>query len=389
MHLGAQERAAVEDVVGEAIVDEALVWDRAHVVRVRTAGGGSFVVKRPRAADDADARTGLLQERVGLQLLGGMPGSPAPRLVGVGTGDGAEVLVLEDLPPGPSVADALLGRDRDLAETAVVALAEALADVAAWTRGRDDEHRRLRAEAGLDSDRPHRWAELTSRGVAGLTEAATELGAAVTDGLEDEAAAVVERLTGPGWWRGYVHGDACPDNAALVDGRLRLFDYEHAGFASVVLDASYVVAPFPTCWCFARIPADLSARAESAYRRRLVAGGVPEAGDDGAWNDALAAALASWVLARGPVLGRALGEEDRVWGTSRMQARLFQWMDAFLAVPADPFPAVRALIADVRTRLGARWPDVVLADYPALPTPGDHPTVEPPEWWTPWDAAAG
>ena len=39
-------------------------------------------------------------------------------------------------------------------------------------------------------------------------------------------------------YRGLVHGDACPDNVRFLDGRCRIFDFEHSGWGAVALDAS-------------------------------------------------------------------------------------------------------------------------------------------------------
>ena len=53
-----------------------------------------------------------------------------------------------------------------------------------------------------------------------------------------------------------VHGDACPDNVhRLADGVCRIFDFETSGWGAVALDAAYLLAPFPSCWCFASLPA--------------------------------------------------------------------------------------------------------------------------------------
>lgn len=386
--LSDHERRAVEIVLdGDPVVDDELVWGRGHVVRVRTGSGRAAIVKRPRTDQGDDGRRGYLHERVGLELLSAMPVSPAPQLLGASgdDGDAVEVLVMEELPPGPSVAHALLDDDRSAAEEAVVALARTLASVHAWSADREDRHRAIRRRLDLDPDVTQRWSALIDdERLASFRRAAEALGAQVHAAFEDDAAAVVAALQAPGWWRGYVHGDPCPDNTSLVAGRAHLFDYEHGAYGSVLLDASYLVAPFPTCWCFGRVPPDLSARAVDEYRR-VLATARPEAADDDAWHAALSPALASWVLARGQVIER-VAIEDGAWGTVGLRPRLVQWLDAFLAVPADPFPAVRATLADLRRRLDAAWPDALEAvpHYPSFKTPGDlvGPVACPPDWWT-------
>lgn len=291
--LSPAERSEVSRIVGAPIVNEAIVWDRPQVVRVETATD-RFIAKRPwregTADPPAESRVVHRAERAALELLSSMPDSPAPALIGAS--DEIDVLVMEHLPPAPSVADALLGDDGEAAGAAVVGLAETLARVHAWTADREPEYQTIRRRLDL-SPESQRWTDVTDVGIEQFRQTAAALGVDTTPAFEAEARQVVQQLRAPGWWRGLVHGDPCPDNTSVVDGQVRLFDFEHTNFGSVLLDASYVVAPFPTCWCFARIPAKLGARALAEYRRGL-ATVHPEAADDETWRDALTVALSSW-----------------------------------------------------------------------------------------------
>jgi hypothetical protein len=82
-----------------------------------------------------------------------------------------------------------------------------------------------------------------------------------------------------------------------------------SSWGPVVLDAAYPLAPFPSCWCFANLPADVTGPAVDAYRARLAAADI-DLGPD--WGAATAAALAAWIIARGQGLAMVL-EEDREW----------------------------------------------------------------------------
>ena len=77
---------------------------------------------------------------------------------------------------------------------------------------------------------------------------------------------------------GLVHGEPCPDNVRFLEGRCRIFDFETSGWGAVALDAAYLLAPFPSCWCFGRLPASVAAPAMSAYaavaRRRASDSGL-------------------------------------------------------------------------------------------------------------------
>ena len=369
--LSGEERERVEVVVGARVDSMEAVSDRAHVVRVGLVGGGTAIVKRPREVATGpgsqgvdDLRSLFLAERAGLELLGAMPGSPAPGLLGVD--DTADLLVMEDLPPGPSVADLLLGDDPTAADEGVVELARTLARVHGWSIGRESEYQAIRARVGLPVGAPQRWTNTAAGGIDALRAVAQAVGVNVPAAFEDECLELVAKLAAGGWSRGYVHGDPCPDNTLVAEGRLRLIDYEHGNYASVLLDASYLVAPFPTCWCFGRLPEGLSARALATYRTELAAF-VPTAGDDGAWTEALLVTLASWILARGRVITKAV-ENDGEWGTTTMRPRLLQWTDSFLSLSdsGSILPATRSVITDLRKVLGDAWPDASTIGFPAF-----------------------
>ena len=364
--------AIVARLAGAVVTASDVVWERPHVVRATLDDGRTVIVKRPR--DDADLRRSFERERAVLELLGGVPDSPAPAFVGA---DG-DVVVMEDLPAGRSLAELLLGDDQEGARDGVVAFAVALGRLHASTV--DLEHRFTASPSQPG------WATLVDEGIEGVLTLASrfapDLEAAM---LSAEARAVGEELRADGWWRTLVHGDPCPDNTRIEDGpagRFRLFDFETSAYGSCLLDASYLLAPFPTCWCFGRIPDELGAEALAAYR--AVFGTVrPQALDDAAWDSALAAALASWFVARGNVIVGLL-DGDREWGTTTVRVRVRQWLHAFLAVArrADRFPVLGDLAAVLADRLASAWPEAILGDYPALPT-GAATVVVTPSWWRP------
>ena len=96
------------------------------------------------------------------------------------------------------------------------------------------------------------WPDAVARGKDAFLGAAVSLGlAAAAAGTEIGQLSLLLNETG---YHGLVHGDACPDNVRFLDGRCRIFDFEHSGWGTVVLDASYLLAPFPSCWCFGRLP---------------------------------------------------------------------------------------------------------------------------------------
>jgi hypothetical protein len=192
----------------------------------------------------------------------------------------------------------------------------------------------------------------------------------------DELGALLN-ATGP---LALVHGDACPDNVRIVDGSCRIFDFEISGWGPVAFDAAHLLAPFPTCWCFARLPAEVAGPAVEAYRARVAAAGI----DTGpGWDAAMAAAVIGWIVIRGDIVTRLL-DKDPEWGTTTMRPRLLAWLRSFIqaAGRAGALPRLHTLARGLDDELSRRWPGTVIPDYPALARPGSAP-IQVPDWWSP------
>ena len=336
------------------------IWDRSHVVRLHLATGRSAVMKKRANKDSFEV------ELAALQYLNEMPEPVAPRLLGADADAG--ILLIEDLGPGASLADSLLTGDRSRVRADLVSYAEALGSMHAWSMGRPRDPR-----LGTPS-----WPDAVARGKDAFLGAAVSLGlGAAGAGTEIDQLSFLLNDTG---YHGLVHGDACPDNVRFLDGRCRIFDFEHSGWGAVVLDASFLLAPFPSCWCFGRLPASVAAPAMSAYRGRLQAAGI----DLGrSWDVAMTAALGAWIVAWGTAIAKVL-EEDDEWGTTTMRPRLLTWLRSFTSAAgrSGVLPGLRVLAGGLHERLSARWPDAVIADYPALARPGGA-QVQVPDFWQP------
>jgi Phosphotransferase enzyme family len=336
------------------------IWNRSHVIRLYLAADRSVVLKKQAGNDSFGV------ELAALEYLNGMPEPVAPRLLGADAGAG--ILLMEDLGPGPSLADSLLTGDRSRVRADLVSYAEALGSMHAWSIGEP-------GDPGLGAPP---WPGVAARDKDAFIGAAVSLGlAAAGAGTEIDQLPVILNETG---YRGLVHGDVCPDNVRFAEGRCRIFDFEHSGWGAVVLDASYLLAPFPSCWCFGRLPASVAAPAMSAYRGRLETAGI----DLGpSWDVAMTAALGTWILAWGSEIARLL-EKDNEWGTTTMRPRLLTWLRSFTSAAdrSGALPRLRVLADDLHEQLSARWPEAVIADYPALARPGAA-RVQVPDFWQP------
>ncbi len=331
-----------------------------------------------------------------LEYLNAMPVPVAPRLLGADAEAG--IVLMEDLGPGPSLADSLLTGEPGRAQADLIAYARALGKLHAWSGSRGAELAALRARYAPGAALAPAWVGAIERGRAAFLGVAAELGLA-TEGVDDEISGLGALMSGPGLsgsgpggsglggsglggpgYLGLVHGDACPDNVRLVGGDCRIFDFETSGWGPVVLDAAYLLAPFLSCWCFGALPADVAAPAMDAYRVQAGTAGL-ELGPD--WDAAMAAAVAGWIIARGPVMTGAL-EDDRPWGTTTIRPRLLAWLGSFAdaAGQAGVLPRLRTLAAGLDEVLSRRWPRVRVPEYPALARPGAR-LVQVPDWWRP------
>ena len=352
------------------------VPDRDHVFRLRLPGGRSAVLKRRDERERHGTADGFGIELATLEYLNAMPAPVAPRLLGADPEAG--VMLMEDLGRGPSLADSLLAGTRDQAEADLVAYARALGRLHAWSMSRPDGLTRLRAEYAPGAPPGPAWAGAIGRGRDAFLSAVGGLGL-ITDGVEDELAGLDAMMAGAGYL-GLVHSDPCPDNVRLRGGECRIFDFETSGWGPVVLDAAYLVAPFPSCWCFGTLPDEMATAGLAAYRAELAAAGIALGPD---WPAALAAAVAGWIVARGPALATAMDADQR-WGTTGMRPRLLAWLRGFgrAAAPAGVLPRLRALAAALHEELSARWGSPDGPEYPAFAGPDAAP-MQLPGWWQP------
>jgi aminoglycoside/choline kinase family phosphotransferase len=346
------------------------IWDRHHIVRLHLADDNhddrSVVLKRRREENFGDRARGFDAEVSALEFLNAMEPAVAPRLFGVDLVAG--ILIMEDLGPGSSLADSLLARDRQRAQADLVSYARAVATMHAWSVSRSREYAEIRSRHDRSAQSPTDpdWIGAIARGKAPFLAVSAQLGLP-TAGLDDEIDALGPLMSSSGLV-GLVHSDLCPDNTHMVGGDCRLIDFETSGWGPIALDVAYLLAPFPSCWCFASLPSTAADPALRAYRDQATKAGI-DLGPD--WETALAAALAGSVVGRGQGIGRAL-DEDGEWGTSTMRPRLLTWLNSFIeaASRTGALPRLRAVAEAMHERLRDRWPGVVVPDYPALARPG-------------------
>ena len=242
--LSAAETSVAESLLAEAwgktvaVRSAETIWGRSHIMRLRLADtGGSVVLKRRRSENFGGRVRGFAAELATLEFLNAEETGVAPRLIGAS----ADLLLMEDLGPGSSLAHALLDRDRDRAEADLAAYARALATMHAWSMGRADSFSSVRARRAPSVPAGPEWPDRVAEGKQPLLEVAVRLGLSV-----EGAAAEIDSLDGLMHGSGYtglVHGDPCPDNTHIAGGSCRIFDFETAGWGPKRASAAAVARP--------------------------------------------------------------------------------------------------------------------------------------------------
>jgi hypothetical protein len=308
-----------------------------RIVRCTADDGSTVVVKMRRPLHDPRRRDGFRREFAALLLLAELGSDAGPRLLA--TDDSAGLLVLEDLGTGPALEDLLIGADAQAATHGFEALAAAVGRMHAVTTGHAEGIGRWRFDVG------EHWAEIggfTDTGDAGVAE-------------------VLEILrSGP---VALSNGDLAPQNCRLIGGRMRLLDFEDAAGLHPLLDAAHFRLPFYGGPCWGRIPAEVGARVEVAYRE---AAGWR---NDRAYADGMAAATAAWAVVRLVRLPKLLAADaPHPMGFSR-RGQLLDTLQVAVdaAEQAGALPRLAAWFAGMIRLLRDRWPGLPPAQavYPA------------------------
>ncbi len=350
---------------------------RTTVYRCTTEAGATYIVKQsPHYSADSlmnwDAAPwaikGFFNDWIGSEFLSGLPMEAliSPRFYG---GDAqAGFFVLEDLGEHRGLTDHLLHGDAASAEDGLARFGTCLGQLHTLTAGKVGEFEALYQER-LPGARPFAMElEGLEQGIEKTREIRATLGMQVRGSIDAEIHAIVETVSQPGSFLTYIHSDPCPDNQFDLGERFLLFDFETGHFGHALIDAVYPRMIWQTCWCANRLPGDVVRRWERRYRDELVKG-VPEAGDDAVWNEALMRVCGlklfmtlNWHLAE------AL-ENERNWGIATIRQRVLARLEAFItsSEELDRLPALRGLAETVLPILAARWPEVSpLPLYPAF-----------------------
>jgi len=309
----------------------------------------------------------LLCDWLGAELLSLVSGHHAARFLGGDREHG--LVILEDLGEHRiHLKSTLLGADESEATRALELLMRRLAGMHGETSrelGRYDQL--LRALTRAEQPRPLRYfgqdsAEKLAAFLRGLEP--------LTDELEGALHAAIDAVAARGPFAALIQGDPCLENALLDGADLKLIDFELGRPAHALLDAVYVLSPFPTCSCTGLLPREVSLHLLEQYRLEL-AKHVPAAAHVSTFNAEVLRACEAWLVYRlGWLLPEAWHETDqRVWERGTTQGRLLTALEQYLWL-SEHFGGSARLYGHAARLLGqlaSRWPDAErLALFPAF-----------------------
>lgn len=333
---------------------------RSVVLRCRPATGGSVVVKAF-STTDPEALRAFTAEAAGLSL-----GLAGPKLLGVDTG--FPLLVMEDLGDAPTLADALLGDDPEVAAQGLSTWARGLGRLAAESVHRRADLSRLwaRYDTGMASWEDESW---VVQNAGALPAALAGAGLAVPPGLAEELARIGRACEE---YSAFTPGDTCPDNSLLTPEGLRLIDFEAACYQSVFLTAAYCRMPFSSCWCVFRLPVGLAEEIEQVYRGEVVEA-YPALAEDTVWHAGMQQAIAAWTTASTARLLPRIREDGPLHRTrrpvpTRRQVLRHRWV---MASTLEELPATAETMRLLLREVAAGWDVGPLPGYPVFTRQGE------------------
>lgn len=180
------------------------------------------------------------------------------------------------------------------------------------------------------------------------------------------------RLTQPGDFCAFTHGDAVFSNIIERQGRLQLLDFEAGRFRHALYEGAFLRMHFPTSGLLyvRRIPDAVWRQAETAYRETLSVF-LPAVKDDACFGPAITAACAFWVLSFYAVwLERASDEGIDADRLAHLRRCLIMRGELFAATTREfhCMPQLGEYVVSVVSRLRAQWQptDCELPLYPAF-----------------------
>jgi hypothetical protein len=321
----------------------------------------TVIVKHSKTSDES-----LLVEAAGLEFLNETAPGVAPRFYGIDAE--RRVMVLEDLSPSPDnlLGNILFGNDADYAERALLEFQRTLARMHLATGQHKARFQRTLAHHGSPTHHSRHRVHTITAALQSMPAILQTIEVALGEDARQNIDEAVTIIDAPGMFSAFVHGDATPANAFYVNGDIRLFDLETAGYRHSLLDGSYARLRYIHSVWARYIPLEVQRQLMAAYRDTLLAGCAV---DESLFDRHLAACCAGWLAGLCALLPEVI-VQDRRWGRSTNRQRIVAGLNHFvtLAEELDTFHALQTVCHAALQRLSNTWPaeDCAMRLYPAF-----------------------
>lgn len=360
MSLPAEVVRAVRTVYGESAritsVDLPGDWQVARL-GVAGASGSVRVAAKWLRSDPTGWRTDprqMMVEAMALGFVAELAPGLVPAVIAAESDPGSGgVVLLEDLAPREPL-DAIIRREGPTpTEDARRKFARAMGRLAAATADHDQEF--LARLGTFASDQRELRLRLMGPPWPQQRKLLQDFGVRVPPAAEQEVDKLQQLLVDPGPFLALSNGDLAENNFMIdirdADDHGRLIDFEFAHFDHVLAHVATFFVPGPR-WTVVNDP--IGDQLESEFRT-AAADGIPEVGDDAAYETAVAAGCVAMGFERCGNLtvmdGRPAGHASRIQRIATVEAA------AAAAETRGRWTALTDLLRDLARVLRNRWPD--------------------------------
>lgn len=314
----------------------------------------SVIVK----AANADG-SGLPTEQAALRFLGSIPETEGwvPRLIAASE----QMIVMTDLGTDQNLLATILeGDDFMRSKRALQAFVKRLAQLHGVTLS----HRNAwQPPAGRSRHRVHNLHHF----LLDFPRVFQLVGVRPPDSLQSELEHAAYHLLEPGPFLSFAHGDGTAANALVEpSGEVKLYDFEAAGYRSVLTDGSFPVLRSIHSVYARQIPKRMRQDLAATYRREL-ARWIPAADEGRIYYPCLVACAAGWLSGLVANLDKQM-ESDLRWGMSTFRERSQDALRQFVELSTETgyMTALAEACYDLLEVLTAAWGRMEMETYTSL-----------------------
>lgn len=264
---------------------------------------------------------------------------------------------------GQQLDEILLEGEADLAEKALIGLLKSLATIHKETIGKETAYLKIREGLGKNYEKLGGMDKCLTNYKNFLEKMSKHLSIDfAAHEIEAELKEVLEAVFKPKDLLGLTHWDPCPDNCMLVDDIVKVYDFESASYANVLIDGLYLSIRFPSCWCFSDIPQTVIDKAERAYRK-VLSEKVPAIADDNYFMKQKATIMTFWLVqSTYRNLERTFTEDFR-WGIATMRQRTLLRLELVtnMLKQQQMLPNILNIFEALGSELSQKWKGQVAA----------------------------